>query len=135
MPDGRCNCGAVQFVVDMELSDVYVCHCSICRRFTGANGIAVLVVPNEKLRFVSGRDNVATWKKPDGDWYCAFCRICGSPVPAENSASTMFIPAGALSTGTDAMKVVHHLWVGSKAPWDVIADSGQQHVEGLSQPS
>jgi hypothetical protein len=79
----------VRFSIDTEVSDVYVCHCSICRRFTGANGIAVVVVPNEKLRFVAGRDDVTTWKKPDGDWRCAFCRICGSPVPGENSPSTM----------------------------------------------
>jgi len=135
MPIGQCNCGAVQFSIDAEVSDVYVCHCSICRRFTGANGVAVVVVPNKNLKFVAGREQVVSWKKPDGDWECAFCRVCGSPVPGVNSPSTMFVPAGALSTGTESLKVVHHIWVGSKASWDVIGDVGQQHLEGLSRSS
>jgi hypothetical protein len=52
MAKGACNCGTVQFEIDSELNDVYVCHCSICRRFTGSNGIAVVVVPNEKFRWL-----------------------------------------------------------------------------------
>jgi hypothetical protein len=131
MPEGRCNCGAVQFVIDISLTDVYVCHCSICRRFTGANGIAVVIVPNDKIRFLTGRDHVVTWRKPDGDWQSSFCRNCGSALPGENTATNMFVPVGALSTGAEALKVAHHVWVGSKATWDIIGDSGEQHVERL----
>ena len=40
MATGECNCGAVQFEIDAQLSGVFVCHCSICRRSTGSNGIA-----------------------------------------------------------------------------------------------
>jgi hypothetical protein len=40
MARGECNCGAVAFEADADLSGVFVCHCSICRRSTGNNGIA-----------------------------------------------------------------------------------------------
>jgi len=90
MARGECNCGAVQFEIDADPSGVYVCHCSICRRSTGSNGIAVVVVPNDQL---------------------------------------MFVPAGAITQGGDALRVIHHIWVGSKAAWDEIGDSGKQHAE------
>lgn len=128
MAKGECNCGAVRFEIDAVLSEVYVCHCSICRRSTGSNGIAVVVVPNEQLRWVAGREFVATWKKPVGDWQTWFCRLCGSPVPGHNDASRMFVPAGSLTEGGEGLRVAHHLWVDSRAPWDEIGDAGRQHA-------
>ena len=131
MATGECNCGAVQFEIDADLTGVFVCHCSICRRFTGSNGIAVVVVPNDQFRWVRGQQFIATWKKPDTDWQAWFCRVCGSPVPGENDPATMFVPAGSITQGGDALKVIHHVWVGSKAGWDQIGDAGQQHTEGF----
>jgi hypothetical protein len=131
MATGNCNCGAVQFEVDADLSGVYVCHCSICRRSTGSNGIAVVVVANEHLRWVRGEEHIATWNKPGTDWHTWFCRICGSPVPGTNDPGTMFVPAGSITEGGDALRVIHHVWVGSKAAWDEIGDAGQQHPEGI----
>jgi hypothetical protein len=43
----------------------------------------------------------------------------------------MFIPAGLISDGGKALRVIHHVWVGSKAVWDEIGDSGQQHSEAF----
>lgn len=133
MAKGECNCGAVQFEVGGDLSGVFVCHCSICRRSTGSNGIAVVLVPNGRLRWVRGQDQIATWKKPDTDWQKWFCKFCGSPVPGPNDANRMFVPAGLLTEGGEALKVIHHVWVGSKAVWDEIGDAGRQHVEGYRE--
>jgi hypothetical protein len=58
MAEGECNCGAVKFEIDADLTEVYVCHCSICRKATGSIGIAVVVIPNEKLRWVQSEDDV-----------------------------------------------------------------------------
>jgi hypothetical protein len=131
MARGQCNCGGIQFEIDQDLRDVYVCHCSICRRSTGSNGIAVLVVPAEHLRWTRGRELIATWAKPGADWQTWFCRICGSPVPGKNNATTVFVPAGCISEGGESLRVAHHIWVGSKAVWDQIGDGGQQHPEGF----
>lgn len=133
MARGKCNCGAVAFEVAGELRDVFVCHCSICRRFTGSNGIAILVVPREAFRWTQGEEHVATWKKPDADWEAWFCSICGSSLPGVNDPSTLFVPAGLIYEGGDALRVAHHVWVGSKAPWDEIGDSGKQHPEAFQR--
>jgi len=131
MARGECNCGAVQFEIDADLKDVYVCHCSICRRFTGSQGIAVVVFPKQQFRWLRGEDHVATWQKPGADWHAYFCRVCGSAVPGENDPHTMFAPAGAITQGGESLEVRHHVWVGSKASWDRIGDEGRQHPEGF----
>jgi len=131
MTRGECNCGAVKFEFDAEPNGIFMCHCSICRRATGSNGIAVVLVPNESFRWTRGREHVATWAKPDTHWQIWFCRICGSPVPGENDPKSMFVPAGLLTEGGEALAVIHHVWVGSKAAWDEIGDAGKQHLEGF----
>ena len=128
---GECNCGAVRFEIDADLSGVFVCHCSICRRSTGSNGIAVVIVPNEQFRWIQGQEHVTKWVKPNSTWETWFCRICGSRVPGHNDAARMFVPAGTLSEGEEALKVIHHIWVGSKAVWEEIGDAGKQHPEGF----
>jgi hypothetical protein len=131
MAKGACNCGAVGFTVDENLSDVFICHCSICRRYTGSNGIAVVVIENERFRWTHGVENISTWKKPHADWQSSFCSICGSPLPVANDSVRTAIPVGLISEGGEALRVVHHIWVDSKAGWDEIGDTGKQHPEAF----
>lgn len=131
MAKGQCNCGAVAFEADTDLTDVYVCHCSICRRFTGANGIAVLVVDKAAFRWVRGEKLVGRWSKPDADWEASFCSRCGSALPGPNDEARMFIPAGSIDEGGENLKVAHHIFVESRAAWDVIGDAGKQHPEAF----
>jgi hypothetical protein len=131
MTRGECLCGAVRWEIDGDLSGIFVCHCSICRRSTGSNGIAVVVFPKEHFRWVGGQELIATWRKPGTHWQTWFCSVCGSPVPGENDSKRMFAPAGSITEGGEALKVVHHIWVGSKASWDEIGDTGQQHPEAF----
>ena len=132
MARGECNCGAVAFEIDAEISDVYVCHCSICRRSTGSNGIAVVVVDNEMFRWARGEERIETWKKPGVDWQTWFCRDCGSPLPGKNDDERMFIPAGLITEGGDDLRVAHHIFVDSKAAWDEIGDSGKRHPDAFA---
>jgi len=131
MARGECNCGAISFEITTDLSGVIVCHCSICRRATGSNGIAVVVVDNSELRWLGGEDLITSWKKPDADWQTWFCRSCGSPVPGINDESRMFVPAGLIRDGGESLTVIHHIWVGSKATWDEIGDCGRRHLEAF----
>jgi hypothetical protein len=124
---GQCNCGSVRFKILAEPSGVYVCHCSICRRSTGSNGIAVILVRNEDFEWIEGADKIAKWTKPKSDWETWFCTTCGARVPGQNDASRMFVPAGLLNEDGSSLRVIHHIWVCSKASWDVIGDQGKQH--------
>lgn len=132
MAQGQCNCGAVGYETTGELRDVIVCHCSICRRYTGANGIAVLLLANADFRWLRGEDQISVWDKPDGAWQAHFCRNCGSAVPGHNTDGTTYIPAGSISNGEQHLRVAHHVFVDSRASWDVIGDDGVQHSDGLA---
>jgi len=131
MITGSCNCGQVAFEVRADPKDIYFCHCSICRRYTGVNGIAVIVVANADFHWQGGEDNITHWSKPDADWDAHFCKTCGSPVPGPNDPERMFIPAGLIREGGEELAVAHHIWTASKASWDEITDSGKQHPEAF----
>ena len=128
---GACNCAGIRFEVDAQVTDVYVCHCSICRRATGGNGVSVVVVDNEVFRWTAGEELISSWKKPDADWQGWFCRVCGSALPGHNDELRMFVPAGLIAEGGEGLSVTHHIWVDSKAAWDQIGDVGQQHPCGF----
>ncbi|EAA9673099.1 GFA family protein, partial [Salmonella enterica] len=32
---GRCLCGQSHFTVDVEMLDVYACHCTLCQKWSG----------------------------------------------------------------------------------------------------
>lgn len=129
MISGHCNCRSVRFEFDGDPAGVYVCHCSICRRATGTNGIAVVLVPNGSFRWIEGQESIAHWSKPDSEWETWFCRICGSRLPGKNDADHMFIPAGLLPGQGLGLKVQAHIWVHSRAEWDEIGDGGRQFAE------
>lgn len=129
----RCNCGSVTFEVKEPLTDVYVCHCSICRRFSGGSGMSVVILKNDDFNWLSGHENIKVWTKPDADWEANFCTICGSALPGKNDNESMFVPAGTLPATLAGLAVKHHIFVGSKACWDEIGDAGQQHEGPISE--
>ena len=96
------------------------------------NGIAVVVVAKDGFSWLRGEDSISTWAKPDADWQAWFCSNCGSTLPGVNDDQRMFIPAGLIAEGDEDLKVLHHIWVDSRAPWDEIGDGGKQHSEAFS---
>ncbi len=74
---GRCLCGAVSFTVKDDVTDLGVCHCNMCQRWSG--GIHVgFNVSADGVAF-EGEDNLTIFTS--SEWAeRAFCRTCGSPV-------------------------------------------------------
>jgi hypothetical protein len=69
---GGCYCGAVRFEI-AAVFDARYCHCSECRRSSGAPVTATAVVRREDFRVTAGA--VATALRPNGtDHLCAACR-------------------------------------------------------------
>ena len=57
MIHGRCECGAVSYEADCEISDFSHCHCSQCRRLHGAAYVTFAEVKADKFRYGSGEDH------------------------------------------------------------------------------
>lgn len=125
--DGSCLCGTVLFEIVGKTTDIYQCHCSICRKATGSAGTSVFLCRGASFHWLSGESNVQRYITPSG-YRSVFCRICGSRLPDPNpDKSTYWIPAGLINEGLAETKVGAHIYVGSKAAWDQIADDGIQY--------
>jgi hypothetical protein len=121
MIQGSCLCGGIRFTIDEPVPGIIQCHCSLCRKSSGSDAIATIPIAATQLRWISGEALVRTFARPSG-YGASFCGVCGSPAPDPNAAKTRYqIPAG-LIDGDPPLRVVEHIFVGSKAQWDTIAD-------------
>jgi len=55
---GACLCGAVQFEVTVPTLGCCHCHCSICRRFSGAGYATFFQVSRERFRLLAGEEHL-----------------------------------------------------------------------------
>jgi len=122
---GSCLCGAVRFGLRDKLAPVGFCHCSRCRRASGVSSNAVLNMRRDRFEWLAGEDNVQTFATETG-WKSLFCRTCGSPAPhILSGGERVLVPAGLLDGNPDLTRS-GHIFVGSKAKWDVIGDDAPQ---------
>ena len=125
---GTCLCGAVEFVITGTLPNIYQCHCSLCRKATGAAANAALIVPGNQFQWVSGQACIHSYENESG-YRSDFCSKCGSPLPNPLKGTTDYwVPAGLLD-GKANLEVAAHLHVGSKATWEVIAAGGVHYQD------
>lgn len=135
---GECLCGIVKFEIEEEIRNLYQCHCSLCRKATGAAANAATFVQDSAFRWVSGESDIRSYKKPSG-FRSDFCSVCGSPVPNILRGSGMvWIPAGLLDE-LDTSRISAHLHTKSAAPWEqesaecVRLDGGPDTLESLNK--
>jgi len=113
---GSCLCGARRYEIEGDVGGVWICHCSLCRKVTGSNGIAILIVPKERFRWVAGEDHGVTFElRPT--YQITRCKTCGTPLPAETDDENLYVTAGTLDDPLGA-GVRTHLFCASKADWD-----------------
>ena len=121
---GRCLCGAVEFEIAGALPKLYQCHCTLCRKQGGSTSNTATIVAQERLHWLSGKENVRSYERPTG-FRSDFCATCGSPVPNPLRKTPYYwVPAG-LFEGAETLEIAVHLYVGSRASWDTAPLSGQ----------
>jgi hypothetical protein len=126
---GSCLCGAVRFTIGGRPPPVGMCHCSKCRKASGVGSNAVLAVRRERLTWLAGEDSLASFNLPDSPWGTTFCATCGCPAPRlMPNGERYWVPAGLLDADPGPA-VAGHIFVGSKASWDVIGDDAPQFDE------
>ncbi len=113
---GSCLCGARAYEIDGEINGVWICHCSLCRKASGANGNAILIVPANRFRWVRGAGHGITFTlRPT--YTITRCKTCGTPLPAETDADHVYVTAGTLDVPLGS-GVRTHLFCASRADWD-----------------
>lgn len=121
---GSCLCGAVQFEINGEVQRFYHCHCSRCRKLTGAGYASnILVTPESSLTWLSGEERLQRYKVPEAErFYNCFCSRCGSPMPRVVPAlDGVLIPAGSLNDEPPLQPQARIFW-DSRAAWSCLVD-------------
>jgi hypothetical protein len=133
---GSCLCGAVRYELTQAPVWAHNCHCSRCRKSRGSAFAANVFVGVDGLRFVSGEDQLQSYKVPEAERFThVFCRRCGSTMPWLNAQRDLYvIPMGSLDTDP-GMAPLAHIFVDSKAPWFTITDGLPQNPEGPGSAS
>jgi hypothetical protein len=126
-----CLCGAVSFEVDEFDERVAHCHCSMCRKFHGAEYATIAGVPRKSFRWISGRDAVTEYKALNGT-IRSFCGQCGASLLFSSPGADPDVIEVALGVFDTDVPVTPdaHIYVDSAANWTSIHDRLPQYAEG-----
>jgi hypothetical protein len=123
---GSCLCGTVRYEIVAPFTAMLSCHCSMCRKHHGAPFATYANTTLSGFRWTSGELTLGHYAA-SANYSRSFCTTCGSVAPSlMPDADLAFVPAGTLDDDP-GIRVQGHMFVGSKAPWYVIADSLPQH--------
>lgn len=131
--EGGCQCGAVRYRVAAAASEVYHCHCSMCRKLHGALFATWAIVPRGRVEVTRGQDALATYESSPGVRR-RFCRNCGCQLFSEIDSDPdfdWFTPGtldGGVHPGHDRDRE-KHIFVGSKVTWFGIHGDLKQYDE------
>ena len=123
MIQGSCLCGEISFEIDEDnIAMMSNCHCTNCRKASGADYGTFVQVPPQCFKWLSGEENVRTYDSSPGN-HRAFCRSCGSRMPQSNDSWPFItIPAGVLD-GDPRTFPKANIYTASKVPWLTIERS------------
>lgn len=115
---GSCLCGAVGFSVSPPFALFSYCYCTRCRKATGADRAAVLIVKPDQLQWAQGSVAAKRWDLPSASSFAtAFCPTCGCAQPRlTRDGKWAVVPAGALDDAPPIEPECHEHWA-SRARW------------------
>jgi hypothetical protein len=130
---GSCLCGRVKFEIQGKLGRSSHCHCSMCRKAHGAAFGSYAAVNVENFRIKAGEELILRYKSSPGVER-TFCSRCGSTLQfiSAKLPGIIDIALGVLDDDP-GIRVPHHIFVGSKAPWVEITDGLPQFPESSAK--
>ena len=122
--DGHCLCGAVRFQISASASDIGLCHCKMCRRWSG--GLPLTVIHAQVV--LEESETLAWWKS--SEWgERGFCNCCGTPLfwrlQGDAGKNAWEVSVGAL-THEEPLKIVQHIFYDEKAAFYETADDAER---------
>lgn len=117
---GGCLCGAVRYEAQGMPIRVANCHCSMCRRHSGAPFLTYVGYPSDRVRFVKGQ--VTAYRSSDAAAR-GHCAACGSPLTFIYHADpqTLWLTGGSFDE-PDVAAPEEHWFVADKLAWVQLDD-------------
>lgn len=115
---GTCACGSVAYEITPPFQFFQYCHCSRCRKTSGAAHAANIRLDREQFTWTRGEELVNRWEDPAAERFSnSFCSVCGSKLPSLNrTGESVLVPAGTLDD-TPAVSPERNIFWKSKADW------------------
>ena len=122
---GHCLCGSVKLRTDAAPIKAMHCHCSMCRRHSGAAFLTYVLFPASAVHF-TGKPPVA-YKSSDVARR-SHCGTCGSPVSFvyETEPENIYIPVGILDQAA-SVAPQEHWYADCMLPWLHLDDRLPRH--------
>ena len=128
---GECFCGEVKYQVDGKLRDARSCHCSRCRKAFSSQASAYALVDPQEFLWLSGEDLLTSYVGNHG-FGLQFCSQCGSTLCGIFNETIHGVTLGCVN-GDPQIELGKHIYVGSKASWEVIPEGVPQYQEGAPE--
>lgn len=118
--DGGCLCGAVRYRAEGPPLRAVHCHCSLCRRASGAAFVTWVAFRFEAFAFTKG--SPAIYKATDKAER-TLCARCGTQLTFRHveSSHMVDVTVGSLDDPS-AVRPDDHIWESSRLPWLHIDD-------------
>lgn len=117
---GECFCGSVRYEIGAPLRDARSCHCSRCRKAFSAQASAYALVDPEAFRWRAGEELLTSYTSAPGFGLC-FCSRCGSTLCGTYQGRVHGVTLGCVD-GDPGVEIGQHIFVGSKAAWEVLPE-------------
>ncbi len=124
---GECFCGSVRYQVVGKLKDGKSCHCSRCRKAFSSQASSSALVNPKDFKWLAGIDQLTSYIGKHG-FGVRFCKVCGSTLCTVLNGGVFQLTLGCLNGDPD-IEIGKHIYVGSKAKWEVIPNGVIQHLE------
>jgi hypothetical protein len=126
--EGGCLCGTIRFRLQGSPVHSVICHCTSCRKASGAPSVAWLTVERSQLEFLSGEPRM---HRSSPGVIRQFCSMCGSALTYENarSAATIDITTVTLDE-PNRFPPDREVWTEDRIPWEPVDRSLRQCSRG-----
>ncbi len=125
---GECFCGKISYELSGKLRDARSCHCSRCRKAFSSQASAYALVNPDEFRWIAGEECLTSYVGEQG-FGLQFCRVCGSTLCGVFAGVIHGLTLGCVN-GDSEIEIGQHIFVGSKAVWEVLPDGITMYEEG-----
>ena len=124
---GEWFCGSVSYEITGTVRDARSCHCSRCRKAFSSQASSYALVELDQFSWTRGQELLTTYSSEPG-FGLQFCSKCGSTLCGVFNDQVHGITLGCLNDDP-GIEIGRHIFVDSKASWEVIPDSVVQYAE------
>ena len=128
---GECFCGEVTYQINGKLRDARSCHCSRCRKAFSSQASAYALVNHSEFKWLSGKELLTTFASNYG-FGLQFCSKCGSTLVGIFNDNVQGVTLGCLN-GDPGIEIGRHIYVGSKAKWEVLPEGIRKYEENAPE--